>query len=186
MTTIYVIPAVLFILIIWGIASYNGFVMRRNRAKEALSDIDIQTKRRYDLIPNLVATVKGYAAHESSAFENVTRARAMAMGASGMADKAKAEDMLSGALKSLFAVAEAYPTLKANENFLGLQRELGDTEDKIQAARRFYNSTVQDFNTALQSFPGNIIAGQLGFTSMDLFALSPGDAAAEEPVKVSF
>jgi LemA protein len=130
--------------------------------------------------------VKGYAAHESSAFENVTKARAAAMGATGTADKAQAENQLSGTLKTLFAVSEAYPELKANQNFLQLQQELGDTEDKIQASRRFYNTTVMALNTAEQSFPGNIVASTFGFKPMDLFELTAADAAAAEPVKVQF
>lgn len=184
MTILYILLALVVLVLLWVAASYNGFVTKGNRAKEALSDIDVQTKRRYDLIPNLVNTVKGYAAHESSAFENVTKARALAMGATGMADKAKAEDALSGTLKSLFAVAEAYPDLKANQNFLELQRELSDTEDKIQAARRFYNGTVRDLNIAVESFPGNVIASSFHFSKMDLFELA--DASQAEPVKVQF
>lgn len=184
MTIIYIILAVVVIIVLWLIAAYNGFVTLTNRAKEAWSDISVQLKRRYDLIPNLVESVKGYAAHESSAFENVTKARAAAMGATGTADKAQAENMLTGALKSLFAVSEAYPDLKANQNFLQLQKELGDTEDKIQASRRFYNSTVKDLNTKVESFPGNLIASSFHFSKMDLFELT--DAAAAEPVKVSF
>ncbi len=188
MTILYVILAVVVVVVLWLVFAYRSFVTMRNRAKEAWADIDVQLKRRYDLIPNLVETVKGYAAHESSAFENVTKARAAAMGATGTADadKAQAENMLSGALKSLFAVSEAYPDLKANQNFLQLQKELGDTEDKIQAARRFYNTNVRDFNTGIQSFPGNLIAGPFGFSQMDLFELSGADEAAREPVKVSF
>ena len=186
MTTTTIILIVLAVLVLWAIAAYNRFVTLVNRAKEAWADIAVQLKRRYDLIPNLVETVKGYATHESSAFENVTRARAAAMGATGTADKAQAENMLSGALKSLFAVSEAYPDLKANQNFLQLQKELGDTEDKIQASRRFYNTTVMTLNTAIQSFPGNVIAGSFGFKAMDLFELSAADAAAAEPVKVQF
>ncbi len=145
-------------------------------------------KRRYDLIPNLVETVKGYAAHESSAFENVTKARAAAMGASSSnpAAQAQTENMLSGALKTLFAVSEAYPDLKANQNFLQLQKELGDTEDKIQASRRFYNTTVMTLNTAIESFPGNIIASTFSFTQMDLFELGADEQAAKDPVKVQF
>jgi LemA protein len=157
-----------------------------NRAKEAWADIDVQLKRRYDLIPNLVNTVKGYAAHESSAFENVTKARAAAMGATSLADKGQAEATLAGALKSVFAIAEAYPDLKANQNFLSLQSELTDTEDKIQAARRFYNGNVRDLNTSIQAFPGNIIAGAFRFTAMEFFQLDAADAAAKEPVQVKF
>jgi LemA protein len=186
MIILYILIAVVVVLILWVIAAFNGFVGKVNRTKEAWADIDVQLKRRYDLIPNLVETVKGYAAHESQAFENVTKARAAAMGATGTADKAQAENMLSGALKSLFAVSEAYPDLKANQNFLQLQKELGDTEDKIQAARRFYNSNVQELNTSVQSFPGNVIAGMFGFKAMDLFQLGAGEEAAREPVKVAF
>jgi len=184
MTITYIILAIIVVFVLWAIFAYNGFVTLVNRAKEAWSDISVQLKRRYDLIPNLVETVKGYAAHESSAFENVTKARAAAMGASGTADKAQAENMLTGALKSLFAISEAYPDLKANQNFLDLQRNLADTEDKIQASRRFYNSTVKDLNTRIESFPGNLIASTFHFSKMDLFELT--DAAAAEPVKVSF
>lgn len=185
-TTTTVLLVVVVLIVLWIVFMYNRFVSLVNRAKEAWADIQVQLKRRYDLIPNLVETVKGYAAHESSAFENVTKARAAAMGATGTADKAQAENQLSGALKTLFAVSEAYPQLKANENFLQLQRELGDTEDKIQAARRFYNGTVMSLNTAVQSFPNNIIASMTGFKPMDLFELGASDAAANEPVKVQF
>ena len=185
-TITLIVLAVLAVLVLWVVFAYNRLVTLINRAKEAWADIAVQLKRRYDLIPNLVESVKGYAAHESSAFENVTRARAAAMGASAPADKAQAENMLSGALKTLFAVSEAYPELKANQNFLQLQQELGDTEDKIQASRRFYNTTVMSLNTAEQSFPGNLIAGSFGFKPMDLFELSAADAAAAEPVKVQF
>lgn len=186
MTTTTIILIVVAVVVLWAIFAYNRFVTLVNQAKEAWADIAVQLKRRYDLIPNLVETVKGYAAHESSAFENVTKARAAAMGATGTADKAQAENMLSGALKTLFAVSEAYPDLKANQNFLQLQKELGDTEDKIQASRRFYNTTVMALNTAEQSFPGNIIANSFGFKPMDLFELAATDAAAAEPVKVRF
>ncbi len=186
MTILYILIGLVVLAVLWVVFSFNGFVARVNRTKEAWADIDVQLKRRYDLIPNLVETVKGYAAHESAAFENVTKARAAAMGAQGATQKAEAENALSGTLKSLFAVAEAYPQLKANENFLQLQRELGDTEDKIQAARRFYNGNVQELNTSLQSFPGNMIAGMFGFKAMDLFQLGAADEAAREPVKVQF
>lgn len=178
--------AVAVLAIIWVILLYNRFVRLVNQAKESWADIQVQLKRRYDLIPNLVEAVKGYAAHESNAFENVTKARANAIGATGTAEKAQAENQLTGALKTLFAVSEAYPDLKANQNFLQLQKELGDTEDKIQASRRFYNTTVMALNTAEQSFPGNIIASTFRFKQMDLFELSASDAAAAEPVKVQF
>jgi LemA protein len=165
---------------------YNSLITGRNRAQEAWADIDVQLKRRYDLIPNLVETVKGYAAHEKGVFENVTTARAAAMGATGLEAKGQAENQLAGALKSLFAVAEAYPDLKANQNFLGLQNELTDTEDKIQAARRFYNGNVRDFNTSIQKFPTNIFAGMLSFKAMEFFQLDETDAAAKQPVQVKF
>jgi LemA protein len=181
-----IILAVIVVIILWFVFSYNGFVALRNRAKEAWADIDVQLKRRYDLIPNIVNTVKGYAAHESTAFEKVTQARAAAMGAQGLADKAKAEDTLSGTLKSLFAVAEAYPELKANQNFLALQTELSDTENKIQAARRFYNGNVRDLNTKIESFPSNIIANSFHFEKMEFFELGESDAAARNPVEVTF
>jgi LemA protein len=185
MTVLYVLIAIVVILIIWAIASYNGFVTLTQRVKEAWSDIDVQLKRRYDLIPNLIETVKGYAAHEKTVFEDVTNARTAAMSA-GPAQKAGAEDMLSGALKSLFAVSENYPDLKANQNFLDLQAQLTDTENKLQAARRFYNSVVQDLNTHLQRFPGNLIGNMAGFKAADYFQLDQADAAAREPVKVQF
>ena len=173
-------------VVLWVIFAFNRFVALRNRAKEAWADIEVQLKRRYDLIPNLVNTVKGYATHESSAFENVTKARNMAMGASGPTPAhAQAENMLTGALKSVFALAEAYPDLKANQNFLALQNELSDTENKIQAARRFYNSNVRDLNTGIESFPGNVIAGTFHFSKMEFFDLADNDAA-QNPVEVKF
>lgn len=177
---------ILLVVVLFVVFSFNGFVTRRNRAKEAWADIEVQLKRRYDLIPNLVNTVKGYATHESSAFENVTKARSMAMGAQGpTADHAEAENMLTGALKSIFAIAEAYPDLKANQNFLGLQNELSDTENKIQSARRFYNANVRDLNTSVESFPGNIIARIFNFSKMEFFDLADNDAA-QNPVEVKF
>ena len=182
----WVLIAVVVVVLLWIAASYNSFVTLTNRVKEAWSDIDVQFKRRYDLIPNLVETVKGYAAHESGTLQKVTEMRTRAMNASAPTDKADAENMLSGALKSLFAVSENYPDLKANQNFLALQQELSDTENKLQAARRFYNSTVQDLNTKLMSFPSNIIGKTFGFTPRDFFQLDATDAAAKEPVKVSF
>lgn len=184
MTIIYVVLAIVVVLGLWVIGSYNGFVTKTQRAKEALSDISVQEKRRYDLIPNLVETVKGYAAHEKTVFDSVTAARSAAMSATAPEAHAQAENQLSSTLKSLFAVAEAYPDLKANQNFLDLQKNLTDTEDKIQASRRFYNATVRDLTTAMQSFPGNVIASTFHFEPMPLFALA--DAKEAEPVKVQF
>lgn len=180
------IPAIIILLVVWVVLLYNNFVRLVTRTKEAWADIDVQLKRRYDLIPNLVNTVKGYATHETQAFENVTKARSAAMGAQSVAEHGKAENMLTGALKSLFAVAEAYPDLKANQNFAELQRELSDTENKIQAARRFYNANVRDLNIGVSSFPGNIIAGIFKFARMEFFELAEGEAAARNPVEVKF
>lgn len=186
MSTITIVLIGVVVIVFWAIASYNRLVTLTNQAKEAWADISVQLKRRYDLIPNLVETVKGYAAHESAAFEEVTKARASAMGAGASTPSAQAaaENQLSGTLKTLFAVSEAYPDLKANQNFLHLQKELGDTEDKIQASRRFYNGTVMSLNTAEQSFPGNLIASAFGFAPMDLFELA--DATEAAPVTVKF
>lgn len=177
--------AIAVLVVIWFVTMYNSLVSLRNRAKEAWADIDVQLKRRYDLIPNLIETVKGYATHESTAFENVTKARSMSMGAGNITDKGNAENMLTGALKSIFAIAEAYPDLKANQNFLALQNELSDTENKIQAARRFYNANVRDLNTTTQMFPTNMIAGMFGFVQMEFFELG-SDSVAREPVAVKF
>ena len=188
----YILIAIIVLVVLWAIVAYNGFVRKVNHVNEAWADIDVQLKRRYDLIPNLVNTVKGYASHESGVFDSVTKARAAAMGLSAQAGagslsaKAKAEDGLSGALKSVFAIAENYPDLKANQNFLDLQNTLSDTEDKIQSARRFYNGTVMDLNTAAASFPGNIIANKFGFQKKEFFGLDPADAAAKNPVEVKF
>jgi len=177
---------ILAVIIAWAIYAYNKFITLINRAKEAWSDIDVQLKRRYDLIPNLVNAVKGYATHESEAFENVTKARSAAMGAQNISDKGKAENMLASALKSVFAIAEAYPDLKANQNFLSLQAELADTENKIQSARRFYNGNVRDLNIAIDSFPSNLIASIFHFMKMELFTLDESEAAAKKPVEVKF
>jgi len=171
-------------IVLWVIFSYNRLITLRNRTKEAWSDIDVQLKRRYNLIPNLVETVKGYATHERELFEKVTQARTQAMGAQTIKEKGKAENMLSATLKSLFAVAENYPNLKASANFLELQRELRDTEDKIQAARRFYNTNVRDLNIKIESFPVNIIAKIFNFKLMEFFEVE--EAAVREPVKVKF
>ena len=185
MNPLYIILIIIVLIVVWLIAIYNKFVTFRTRAQEAWADIDVQLKRRYDLIPNLVNTVKGYAAHESTAFEKVSEARSMAMQATTPQAKGDAENALSGTLKSLFAISEAYPDLKANTNFLQLQSELSDTENKIQAARRFYNGNVRDFNTGIALFPGNIIANSFGFTKMDFFQLQENEAA-KEPVEVKF
>ncbi len=185
MSVTVIVIIVLAVLAIALIAIYNGLVTARVRVDEAWSDINVQLKRRYDLIPNLLETVKGYAKHEKSVFEEVTAARTAAMSATGIAQKAEAENMLAGALKSLFAVSEAYPDLKANENFKALQDELVDTEDKVQAARRFYNGNVRDYNIKLQVFPTNIMAGMLGFTHRDFFEVE-NQAEVEKPVEVKF
>jgi len=177
------IAGVAVVFLIWA---YNRFVSLTNRSEEAWSDIDVQMKRRYDLIPNLVETVKGYAAHEAGTLQKVTEARTQAMGAQTVAEHAKAENMLTDALKSLFAVSESYPDLKANTNFLELQRELSDTENKIQAARRFYNSVVQELQNALEQFPTNVVGSMFGFKTREFFQLAAGEEAARNPVKVSF
>ena len=182
----YILIGAVIIIGGWFWLSYNRFVVLAQRVKEAWADIDVQLKRRYDLIPNLVETVKGYASHEAGTLEKVTEMRTRAMNATAPADKAEAENMLSGALKSLFAVSENYPNLKANENFVALQNELSDTENKIQAARRFYNGVVMELNTKLQTFPSNLLAGMFGFQQATFFQLGDAEAAAREPVKVQF
>ena len=184
MSYLYIILIIAVVIVFWGIIAFNRFISLINRAKEAWSDIEIQLKRRYNLIPNLVETVKGYATHERELFEKVTEARTRAMGAQTMDEHSKAENVLSSTLKSLFAVSENYPQLKASENFLELQRELRDTEDKIQAARRFYNGNVRDLNIKIESFPARIIASFFNFKKMDLFEIE--EAAVREPVKVEF
>ena len=176
---------VLGVLVLLAIGLFNSLIRSRNQVDEAWSDIEVQLKRRYDLIPNLVSTVKGYAAHESGVFEKVTQARSQAMQAGSMAERLKDENQLSGALKSLFAVAENYPELKANQNFLQLQNDLTDTEDKIQAARRFYNGNVRDYNTKIQTFPGNIFASMFGFTKREFFDIDEKGPEGQ-PVKVEF
>lgn len=184
---LYVILGVIVLFIVMMVALYNGLVKTKIRVDEAWSDITVQLKRRIDLIPNLVETVKGYAKHESETFQQVTEARTAMINASGPAESAKAENMLEGALKSIFAVAEAYPELKANENFKELQAELVDTEDKIQAARRFYNAAVRDLNIKIKSFPAVMFAGMLGFSSREFFELDETEqATAEKPVDVKF
>ncbi|MDB5178408.1 MAG: rane protein [Patescibacteria group bacterium] len=185
MSLTVIIIIVIAVLAVGLIVVYNGLVKGRVHVDEAWSDINVQLKRRYDLIPNLINTVKGYAKHESSVFEEVTKARTAAMGATGIAQKAEAENMLAGTLKSLFAVSENYPDLKANQSFQQLQTELVDTEDKIQAARRFYNGNVRDYNIKLQVFPTSLFASMLGFTHRDFFEVD-NQAEVEKAVEVKF
>jgi LemA protein len=173
------------LVLVWGVGTYNRFVKLAIRTQEAWQDIEVQLKRRYDLIPNLIETVKGYAAHEQGTFEKVTQARTAAMKGGTLAERAAEENMLSETLKSIFALSEAYPDLKANQNFLALQNELTDTENKIQASRRFYNSNVRDLNIAVDSFPSNIIAKMFNFTKKEFFDI-PDNSAAQEPVAVKF
>jgi LemA protein len=180
----YIILGIAVLLVLWIIGGYNGLIVARNRVKEAWSDIDVQLKRRYDLIPNLVETVKGYASHEAQVLENVIKARSAAMGAQTVKEHSAAENQLSGALKSLFALSEAYPQLRAVESFVELQKELTDTEDKIQASRRFYNSTVMELNNRIEQFPTNILASSFGFSKEVFFELA--SPAERENVKVAF
>ncbi len=187
MTIIIVLIVIAVTIVAWGITVYNGLIRLKNRVDEAWSDIDVQLKRRYDLIPNLIETVKGYAKHESQTFEKVVEARSAAMSAQEGGDakaQAEAENMLSSTLKSIFALSENYPDLKANQNFLELQQELSDTENKIQASRRFYNGNVRDFNTKIELFPNNIMAGMLNFKARDFFEIE--DEKEKENVKVEF
>ena len=187
MNIFYVIFSIVGLIVLWVIFAYNSLIRLRFRSKESWSDIDVQLKRRYDLIPNLVETVKGYAVHEKSAFLNVTEARARALGAEQKGNPkeiAQAENVLSGTLKTLFAISENYPELKANVNFLDLQRELADTENKIQASRRFYNSNVMEYNTRIHLFPTSIIAGAFKFVPMDFFELQ--NDKEKEVVAVNF
>lgn len=184
---LWIIIAVVAVLVIALVAMYNGLVRANVRVDEAWSDITVQLKRRFDLIPNLVNTVKGYAKHEKGVFEEVTKARANAMNAQGVQETAKAENAFEQALKSLFAVAENYPDLKASENFKHLQEELVDTEDKIQAARRFYNGSVRDLNTKVKTFPTNAFAGMFGFKSREFFEVEEAEMASiSKPTDVNF
>lgn len=184
MPILWILLAVVVVVAAWLVFTYNGLITLKNRVDEAWSDIDVQLKRRYDLIPNLVSTVQGYASHEAGTFEKVTAARTAAMAATSPQDKAVAENALSSTLKSIFALSEAYPDLKANTNFLKLQDELSDTENKVQASRRFYNGNVRDFNTKLQVFPTNLIAGMIGFVKREFFEVG-SEAERATPV-VSF
>mgnify|MGYP000181448068 FL=1 len=184
---IIIVIAVIAIVVIAGVAMYNSLVRANVRVDEAWSDITVQLKRRADLIPNLVETVKGYAKQEKEVFENVTKARSAIMNANGVQETAEADNMFTGAMKSLFAVAEAYPQLKSNENFAQLQAELTDTEDKVQASRRFYNGSARDLNIKVQTFPTNIFAGMLGFKKREFFELDEAEAAAvKNPTQVKF
>jgi len=183
MTGIYIFLGIVVILIIFIITLYNGLIRLNNRAKEAFSDIDVQLKRRYDLIPNLVETVKGYMQHEAQTLQKVTEARTQAMNAGSLKEKAQAENQLSNTLKSLFAVSENYPNLKASENFLKLQDEISDTENKIQAARRFYNGQVRDFNTKIEIFPNNMFSQKLKFKKYEYFETEKKE---KENIKVKF
>lgn len=181
MIILYIILAVVVLVILWAIGTFNIFIRLKNRTNEAWADIDVQLKRRYDLIPNVMETVKGYAKHERELFEKVTEARTKAMAAQGIQEKGQAENMLSNTLKTLFAVAENYPDLKANANFLDLQRELADTENKIQASRRFYNGNVRDWNIRVEHFPSRIIAGMFSFKKRDFFEIEePAEREAPE------
>jgi LemA protein len=184
MTIVVIVIVVLVVLVgLWFMLGYNGLVSRRNKVDNAWSQIDVQLKRRHDLVPNLVETVKGYASHERQTLEAVTQARNMAVGAQGPEAQAQAENVLSGALKSLFAVSEAYPDLKANQNFLNLQEELTSTEDRIAYSRQFYNDSVLSYNTKIQQFPTVVIANMFNFDKRDFFDAEPGDT---EPVQVQF
>ena len=184
MTALWVVLAILAVAVLYVIAVYNGLVRRRNRVDAAWSQIDVQLQRRHDLIPNLVETVKGYAAHERAVFDEVTQARAAAAGARGVAEQAQAENVITSALRSLFAVAEAYPDLKANQNFLALQEELAGTEGRIAYARQHYNDSVQDYNTRIQSFPGNLVAGSFHFTVREFYEAD--EIGHGGPVSVQF
>ena len=184
MIALYIILGILLVIVFWAIFVYNSLVSFRNRTREAWSDIDVQLKRRYNLIPNLVQTVKGYASHEKELFQKVTEARTKAMGAQTIKEHSQAENMLTSTLKSLFAVVENYPQLQAAGNFLELQRELRDTEDKIQAARRFYNGNVRDLNTKIERFPEKIVALIFAFRKMEFFEIEGGEV--REPVKIRF
>jgi LemA protein len=181
---IYILLGIIVLLVLWAAFSYNSFIRLINRTKEAWADIDVQLKRRYDLIPNLVNTVKGYASHEQGTLDKITEARTRAMSAPNVEEKGKAENVLSGTLKTLFAVSENYPDLKANQNFLELQKELSDTENKIQASRRFYNTNVMSLNTQVESFPSNFIAKIFNFDKADFFEIE--EAVQRENVEVKF
>jgi LemA protein len=185
-TTTWIVLGVIALLVIWVIILYNGLVAMRQRVNQAFADVDVQLKQRHDLVPNLVETVKGYASHERGTLEAVVQARNAAMTATGTAQVAQAENMLSGALRQLFALSEAYPDLKANQNFQQLQTELADLENKIAAARRFFNNAVQEYNTGIQQFPAVLLAGPTGFTQKEFFDLGAERATAGQAPQVKF
>jgi LemA protein len=185
-TTTWIVLGAIALLVIWVIVLYNGLVAMRQRVNQAFADVDVQLKQRHDLVPNLVETVKGYAAHERGTLEAVVQARNAAMTAQGPAQMAQAENALTGALRQLFALSEAYPDLKANQNFQQLQMELSDLENKIAAARRFFNNAVQEYNTGIQQFPAVLLAGPTGFAQKEFFDLGADRAVASQPPQVKF
>ena len=185
-TTAWVVLGIAVALVLWGIAIYNGLVTLRQRVNQAFADIDVQLKLRHDLIPNLVETVKGYATHERGTLEEVVKARNVAMAAQGPAQQAAAENMLSGALRQLFALSEAYPDLKANTNFQQLQSELSDIENKLAAARRFFNNAVQEYNTGIEQLPAALVAGPLGFRPREFFDVAEARPQLEQAPNVKF
>lgn len=185
-TTAIVVIAVIVVIVLWAISVYNGLVSMRQRVNQAFADVDVQLRQRHDLVPNLVETVKGYAAHERGTLDEVIKARNVAVAAQGPAQQAAAENMLSGALRQLFALSEAYPDLKANTNFQQLQAELSDLENKIAASRRFFNNAVQEYNTGIQRFPAALFAGMFGFTQRDFFDLGPDRQAELQAPQVKF
>jgi LemA protein len=185
-TTAWIILGIAVVLLVWAVAVYNGLVAMRQRVNQAFADIDVQLKQRHDLVPNLVETVKGYAAHERGTLEEVVKARNVAMAAQGPAQQAAAENMLSGALRQLFALSEAYPDLKANQNFQQLQAELSDIENKLAAARRFFNNAVQEYNTGIEQFPAALMAGPLGFQRREFFDVAEARPQLEQAPSVKF
>jgi LemA protein len=185
-TSTIIVLVVIVVIVLWAISVYNGLVSMRQRVNQAYADIDVQLRQRHDLIPNLVETVKGYAAHERGTLEEVIKARNVAVAAQGPAQQAAAENMLSGALRQLFALSEAYPDLKANANFQQLQAEIADLENKIAASRRFFNNAVQEYNTGIQRFPAALFAGMFGFTQRDFFDLGPDRQAELQAPQVKF
>ena len=185
-TTAWIVLGIAVVLLVWAVAVYNGLVAMRQRVNQAFADIDVQLKQRHDLVPNLVETVKGYATHERGTLEEVVKARNAAMTAQGPAQQAAAENMLSGALRQLFALSEAYPDLKANQNFQQLQAELSDIENKLAAARRFFNNAVQEYNTGIEQFPAALLAGPLGFQRREFFDVAEARPQLEQAPSVKF